>query len=115
MADGYGADMSQEYAVAKIMDSLPKDLSRELRAYIDTCGALDLGKLNAALEGSGQLRQLVILAEYSVLQFGVLLTVLKEQDLVLAKDAKDAVGMVAGILRTLSGHMELLLAPEIKH
>lgn len=108
-------DDSQEYSIAEVSRNLPETLASELQDYIDTVGLADLRQLNVMMRKGGQLAQLVVLSEYSILQFGILLTVLKEQDLVLADDAKDALGMVADILRTLSGHMELLLAPEVKH
>lgn len=108
-------DDSQEYSIAEVSRNLPETLASELQDYIANVGLQDLTQLNSVLGDAGQLLQLVMLSEYSILQFGILLTVLKEQDLVLADDAKDALGMVANILRTLSGHMELLLAPEIKH
>ena len=105
----------QEYAIAAVSKNLPQSLAEELLDYIDTAGLQDLKRLNVLLREGGQLQQLVVLSEYSILQFGILLTVLKDQDLVLADDARNALAMVADILRTLSGHMELLLAPEIKH
>ena len=106
---------NQEYAIAAVSKNLPQSLAEELLDYIDTAGLQDLKRLNALLREGGQLQQLVVLSEYSILQFGILLTVLKDQDLVLAEDARNALAMVADILRTLSGHMELLLAPKIKH
>ena len=105
----------QEYAIAAVSKNLPQSLAEELLDYIDTVGLQDLKRLNVLLREGGQLQQLVVLSEYSILQFGILLTVLKDQDLVLAEDARNALAKVADILRTLSGHMELLLAPEIKH
>lgn len=113
MVDEY--EDSQDYSIAEVSKNLPKDLAEELHGYTDTVGLHYLAKLNSALLDQGQIHQLVVLSEYSILQFGILLTVLKDQDLGLADDAKNAVGVVAENLRSLAGHMELLLAPEIKH
>lgn len=106
---------SQEFSIAEVSKNLPEDLAEDLSAYIDTCGLTDLHQVNAAMDGLGQLNQLMILSEYSVLQFGILLTILQDQDLVLAEDAKQAVAVTADILRRLSGHLELLIAPKTRH
>lgn len=106
---------SQDYSIAEVSKNLPEELAEEFQAYIDIAGLQDMTRLNAAIGEVGQLQQLVVLSEYSILQFGILLTVLKEQDLVLAEDARNAVEMAAGNLRALSDHLELLLAPKIKH
>jgi hypothetical protein len=113
--DYYEYEDSQEYSIAEISKNLPEELSEELAEYVQQCGLSELRQLNTLMGGDGQLRQMVIMSEYSILQFGVLLTTLKEHDLVLADDAKEAIGMIADILATLAGHMELLLAPKIKH
>lgn len=104
-----------DYSSKEVIANLPDDLGHYLKAYIADCGLDDLSDLDDFMNGAGQIQQLVILAEYSILQFGVLLTVLKEQDLKLADDAKDALSLVSELFSLLSGHMELLMAPEKRH
>lgn len=105
----------EEYSIAEVSKNLPEILARELKSFTDDAGLHYLSLINQALQDEGQLLQLVILSEYSILQFGILQTVLKEQELVLADDAKNAVSLVASNLRELSDHLELLLAPAVKH
>jgi len=111
----YEYEDSQEYSIAEVSKNLPETLASELKSFTDEAGLHYLSLLNNALQDEGQLLQLVILSEYSILQFGILQTVIKDQELVLAEDAKNAVSLVASNLRLLSGHLELLLAPEVKH
>lgn len=105
----------KDYSSREVIANLPDDLGHYLKAYIADCGLDDLSDMDDFMNGAGQIQQLVMLSEYSILQFGVLLTVLKEQELTLADDAKDALSLVAELLSLLSGHMELLLAPKNRH
>jgi len=108
-------EYSTEYGIADILKALPEELSVELDSYIKNCSTRTLDEIDGAIGGMGQILQMIVMSEYGILQFGILLTLLHENDLVLADDAKEALWRVAEILRALSGHIELLTAPSTRH
>ncbi len=108
-------EYSTEYGIADILKALPEELSAELDSYIKSCTLQMLDEIDGAIGGMGQILQMLVMSEYGILQFGILLTVLRENDLVLADDAKEALSRVAENLRALSGHIELLTAPSTRH
>lgn len=108
-------EYSTEYSIVDILKALPKELSAELDSYIKDCTLQLLDEIDGAIGEMGQILQMVVMSEYGILQFGILLTVLRENDLVLADDAKEALSRVAENLRLLSGHIELLTAPSTRH
>jgi len=108
-------EYSTEYGITDITGILPEELCAELQTFIREFSLEPLDAVDDAIGSWGQIIQLMILSEYSILQFGVLLTVLQEQDLVLADDSKESLGRIANVFRLLAGHIDLLTAPATRH
>lgn len=108
-------EYSTEYGINDIIGRLPESLQTELQGFIRKFSLEPLDAVDDAIGDWGQIIQLMILSEYSVLQFGVLLTVLQEQELVLADDSKESLGNIAEVFRLLAGHIDLLIAPTTRH
>ena len=108
-------EYTTEYSITDIIGRLPDTLQAELQTFIRKFSLEPLDAVDDAIGGWGQIIQLMILSEYSILQFGVLLTVLHEQDLVLATDSKESLGKIADVFRLLAGHIDLLTAPAARH
>ena len=108
-------EYSTEYGINDIIGRLPEGLQTELQGFIRKFSLEPLDAVDDAIGDWGQIIQLMILSEYSVLQFGVLLTILQEQELVLADDSKESLGNIAEVFRLRAGHIDLLIAPTTRH
>jgi hypothetical protein len=108
-------EYTTEYSITDIIGRLPDTLQAELQTFIRKFSLEPLDAVDDAIGSWGQVIQLMILSEYSILQFGVLLAVLQEQDLVLAADSKESLSNIAEVLRLLAGHIDLLIAPTTRH
>ena len=103
------------YTVEEILSSLPEELRDKLHDHIRVCTVNYLDEIDSAIGFMDPIFQKIIAANYLIYQFGVLTRVLSDNDLVLADESKRALQELSNDLRTIAGHIELLIAPKERH
>lgn len=103
------------YTVEEIVSSLPTELRNMLQDHIRICTINYLDAIDSAIGFIDPIFQKIIATNYLIYQFGVLTSVLSDNDLVLAGESKRALQELADDLRTIAGHIELLIAPKERH